>query len=76
MLYLAYQTQSDLMEPVRGLARTALATYRSWVGGGGDSSLWRNLAAAWELVARAKLTHVRPSYGISTASPSAIARYR
>lgn len=63
MLYLAYQTPSDLMEPVRGLARTALATYRSWVGAG-ESPLWRNLAAAWELVARAKLTHVRPAYGI------------
>jgi poly(3-hydroxybutyrate) depolymerase len=63
MLYLAYQTQSDLMEPVRGLARTALATYRSWLGAT-DAPLWRNLAAAWELVARARLTHVRPSYGI------------
>jgi poly(3-hydroxybutyrate) depolymerase len=63
MLYQAYQTQSDLMEPVRGLARTALATYRTWIGGG-DSALWRNLAATWELVARAKLTHQRPSYGI------------
>ena len=65
MLYQAYQTQSDLMEPVRGLARTALATYRSLVGAG-DNSLWRNLAAAWELVARARLTHVRPSYGIDS----------
>jgi polyhydroxyalkanoate depolymerase len=72
MLYLAYQTHADLMEPIRGLARAALAAYRAWTGpdegadgaGTGHGSLARNLTAAWELIARSKLSHARPAYGI------------
>lgn len=63
MLYHAYQTQSDLIEPLRGLARSAVAAYRAW-SWAGESAVWRNLTAAWELIARARLTHERPSYGI------------
>ena len=73
MLYLAYQTQADLMEPIRGLARQALTAYRAWTGpddgaaaraDGAHASLARNLAAAWELIARTRLSHTRPAYGI------------
>jgi polyhydroxyalkanoate depolymerase len=64
MLYLAYQTQSDMMAPVRVWASLALAT-----GGGqqplGDGNVMRNLTAAYELIARAGLTHTRPPFGIS-----------
>ncbi|MEA2782440.1 MAG: poly(3-hydroxybutyrate) depolymerase [Rhodospirillaceae bacterium] len=63
MLYLAYETQSDLLQPVRGLARSALAVYRSWFGAS-QNGLGRNLAAGWELAARAGLTHERPPFGI------------
>ncbi len=74
MLYLAYQTQHDLMEPVRALARTALAGYRFWTGaaafgehlpGLGDHRLMRRRAAAWEMLARARLRHERPEFGIA-----------
>jgi poly(3-hydroxybutyrate) depolymerase len=64
MLYLAYQTQSDMMAPVRVWASLALAT-----GGGqqplGDGNVMRNLTSAYELIARAGLTHTRPPFGIS-----------
>ena len=64
MLYLAYQTQYDMTAPVRVWASLALAT-----GGGqqplGDGNVMRNLTAAYELIARAGLTHTRPPFGIS-----------
>ena len=62
MLYLAYQTQSDIIALVRAWASTAVAA--------GDPSLVRdnpairNLTAAYELIARAGLTHTRPAFGI------------
>ncbi|MGH6683464.1 MAG: polyhydroxyalkanoate depolymerase [Pseudolabrys sp.] len=64
MLYLAYQTHSDIMVPVRAWATVALAT-------GGqpmlpDLPLPRNLTAAYELMSRAGLTHTRPPFGITS----------
>jgi polyhydroxyalkanoate depolymerase len=62
MLYLAYQTHSDIMAPVRAWASMAAAT-----GGlplAGDHPAIRNLTAAYELIARAGLTHSRPAFGI------------
>jgi polyhydroxyalkanoate depolymerase len=62
MLYLAYQTHSDIMAPVRTWASMAAAA------GGlpltGDHPAIRNLTAAYELIARAGLTHSRPAFGI------------
>ena len=62
MLYLAYQTHSDIMAPVRAWASMAAAA------GGlpltGDYPAIRNLTAAYELIARAGLTHSRPAFGI------------
>jgi polyhydroxyalkanoate depolymerase len=64
MLYLAYQAQADMMEPVRSLARVALA---GMVNGSTTAPpALRNLAAAYELLSRATLTHHRPAYGIAT----------
>jgi poly(3-hydroxybutyrate) depolymerase len=63
MLYLAYQTQSDMMAPVRAWASMAMAA-----GDGpafAESSVLRNLTAAYELIARAGLTHSRPPFGIA-----------
>jgi poly(3-hydroxybutyrate) depolymerase len=63
MLYVAYQTQSDMMAPVRAWATMALAA-----GGQpllGDNNALRNLTAAYELISRAGLTHTRPPFGIS-----------
>lgn len=62
MLYLAYQTHSDIMAPVRAFAGMAAAA-----GGlplAGDCAAIRNLTAAYELIARAGLTHSRPAFGI------------
>lgn len=63
MLYLAYQSQNDLADPMRTVARSMLATLEPWVTASAPSSL-RSLAAAYEMISRASLTHTRPPYGI------------
>jgi poly(3-hydroxybutyrate) depolymerase len=64
MLYLAYQLQSDMMAPAR-----------TWAGIAAHSAplplltahpAIRNLSAAYELIARAGLSHTRPPFGIGT----------
>ncbi len=62
MLYLAYQTQDDIMSPVRRMARAGLETLGP-IANGHIKSL-RNVTAAYELIARTGLTHTRPDYGI------------
>jgi polyhydroxyalkanoate depolymerase len=62
MLYYAYQLQADAMNPVRALAQialTAVAGRRAMAGGA-----LANMAAAYEIVSRARLTHHRPDFGI------------
>jgi poly(3-hydroxybutyrate) depolymerase len=65
MLYQAYQAHNDIMVPVRAFAGMALAAsgWRSV-----DSGVLRNLTAAYELIARAGLTHHRPPFGINSVS--------
>lgn len=65
MLYYAYQLQADLMSPVRALAQVALSavTLRRAAAG---HDIAGNLAAAYEIVSRAHLTHHRPPFGIAT----------
>jgi polyhydroxyalkanoate depolymerase len=63
MLYQAYQAHSDIMVPVRMLAASA----RKAIGqplGIADNTTLRNLTAAYELIARAGLTHQRPAFDI------------
>lgn len=61
MLYQAYQTQSDLLSPLRLVAQSLASTFwvprteRTWL---------RQIAAACDLVSRLRLTHSRPPYGI------------
>jgi poly(3-hydroxybutyrate) depolymerase len=64
MLYLAYQTQSDMMAPFRAWAGLALAA-RGGQQPLGEGNAMRNLTAVYELIARAGLTHTRPPFGIS-----------
>jgi poly(3-hydroxybutyrate) depolymerase len=66
MLYFAYQTQSDMMAPVRAWATLSLAAGRPPLLG--DGSVVRNLTAAYELISRAGLTHMRPAFGITSVS--------
>jgi poly(3-hydroxybutyrate) depolymerase len=65
MLYFAYQTQSDVMAPVRAWASMVLAAGPQPLLG---DEVTRNLSAAYELIARAGLTHTRPPFGISHVS--------
>jgi poly(3-hydroxybutyrate) depolymerase len=60
MLYQAYQAHADIMGPVRMLAASA----NKAIGQPLTGTTLRNLTAAYELIARAGLTHVRPSFGI------------
>ena len=62
MLYQAYQAHSDIMVPVRAWAGAAIQAFGPINGFAGPGV--KNLTAAYELIARSGLTHVRPPYGI------------
>jgi len=64
MLYLAYQMQSDMMVPVRTWAGMAANSGAPPLLNGHPAI--RNLAAAYELIARARLSHTRPPFGVGT----------
>jgi polyhydroxyalkanoate depolymerase len=62
MIYEAYQAHDDLSSPIRAMAELAARSL-----GGRDKSdnvYLRRLAASYELLARCRLTHERPAYGI------------
>src|SRR5262245_42778106 len=63
MLYQAYQAHCDIMGPVRFLADMAVRAAGPLNGAAHHAAL-RNLTAAYELIARAGLTHARPAFGI------------
>ncbi len=64
MLYAAYQAHSDVMGPVRALAGIAARSIGNFGIGMPGHGAVRNLTAAYELIARAGLTHSRPPFGI------------
>jgi poly(3-hydroxybutyrate) depolymerase len=66
MLYQAYQAHSDIMVPVRAFAGAALKAVGAKLNGAARPSPLSNLTAAYELIARAGLTHARPPYGIDS----------
>jgi poly(3-hydroxybutyrate) depolymerase len=66
MLYQTYQAHADLMGPVRALAGMAAMSLGERLNGSARPSVLSNLTAAYELIARAGLTHSRPAYGIET----------
>jgi polyhydroxyalkanoate depolymerase len=66
MLYRSFQATTDLLAPARlaaGWAATALALSPPWVR---DVPSVSHMAAGWDLLVRAGLTHHRPSYGIDS----------
>jgi poly(3-hydroxybutyrate) depolymerase len=65
MLYQAYQAHSDIMVPVRTFAGMAMHAIGPMVGVT-DNAVLKNLTAAYDLIARAGLTHTRPSFEIPT----------
>src|ERR1700678_825905 len=64
MLYLAYQMQTDIMEPIRAWASKASGPSAPPLLAGHPAM--RNLTAVYELIARAGLTHTRPPFGIGS----------
>jgi poly(3-hydroxybutyrate) depolymerase len=65
MLYQAYQAHTDVMAPLRLMARTTNSLLQQpWPWGGGNVFL-RSMAAACELVARAGMSHSRPDFEIT-----------
>ncbi|HEY2185309.1 MAG TPA: polyhydroxyalkanoate depolymerase [Xanthobacteraceae bacterium] len=64
MLYLAYQAHTDVMGPVRAWADRALQAIGMRPAGIAGHVVLRNLTAAYELIARAGLSHDRPAFGI------------
>lgn len=68
MIYHAYQTQADLMEPVRALARMTASALNPAANGFPASRMTRHWAAACELLSRAALSHHRPDFGIRTVT--------
>jgi polyhydroxyalkanoate depolymerase len=68
MLYQAYQAHSDIMVPVRTWAGTALRAIGQPLAGALDNAVLRNLTAAYELIARAGLTHRRPAFDIHSVT--------
>lgn len=65
MLYATYQTHADIMVPVRSWALAGLDVLAPWANSEALRHL-RNLTAAYEIIARAGLTHVRPPYDITS----------
>src|SRR5882757_4844645 len=65
MLYAAYQAHSDIMGPVRALAGIAARSIGNFGIGMPGHGMVRNLTAAYELIARAGLTHSRQPFGIN-----------
>jgi poly(3-hydroxybutyrate) depolymerase len=68
MLYQAYQAHSDIMVPVRAWAGLAIANMGPALNGFSNSAVFRNLTAAYELIARAGLTHHRPPFNIPSVT--------
>ncbi|HMN51287.1 MAG TPA: polyhydroxyalkanoate depolymerase [Xanthobacteraceae bacterium] len=67
MISSAYQAQSDLTDPFRAFAEQALANVRGIVtglNGYAGHTPFGAIAAGFEMVSRAKLTHARPSFNI------------
>jgi poly(3-hydroxybutyrate) depolymerase len=65
MLYQFYQASSDFMLPMRAFAALAAGAGNGNGPPHPDHQAFRNLTAAYELISRASLTHVRPPFGIT-----------
>ncbi|HUC09663.1 MAG TPA: polyhydroxyalkanoate depolymerase [Stellaceae bacterium] len=64
MIYQNFQTYADTVLPLRSVANMAAAALANPVPGISASAAQRGFAALCELIARAGLSHRRPSFGI------------
>ena len=68
MIYLAYQTQSDIMEPLRAMASAWAAALAPLDTPAAQNFALRSFLAGCELLARAGLSHHRPPFGIGSVA--------
>jgi polyhydroxyalkanoate depolymerase len=68
MLYQAYQAHCDIMVPVRAFAGRAIGAIGPPFPGLPNHPMLRNVTAAYELIARAGLTHERSGFCIDKAT--------
>ncbi len=66
MIYQAYQAQTDLMGPMRAFAQLAVDMLDGPFSSMFDRSALQPLSAAYQMMARAKLTHARPAFDIAS----------
>jgi polyhydroxyalkanoate depolymerase len=70
MIYQAYQAHSDLMWPMRAVAKNALPALQRARDVPGENMALRKLAAACEVFLLAALTHARPPFRIDSVIAS------
>src|SRR5271165_4462316 len=66
MIYQLYQANTDLLDPVRLVAKSASQFMRNAWPGTKDSFNAKFIASALELLAESSTTHRRPSFGIDS----------
>ena len=72
LIYEAYQSHADLTAPLRAAAKAARRLLaKPWPGMSEGGSM-RRMAAAYELLSRAGLSHTRPAYGIDSVTVEAV----
>jgi polyhydroxyalkanoate depolymerase len=64
MLYQVYQAQSDMVGPVKAMARLSAATLGQPRNGLSDHDLMRKFVALCEVLGRTELSHERPPFAI------------
>ena len=64
MLYQIYQTQDDLLQPMRALARAGRQLLSNLPAEVREIEALRHLDAAWNLISDAGLTHARPAFDV------------
>ena len=69
MIYRAYQTYADVMDPIRSLAQvTSDIFFRPWPGTKIGELVLPRVSAACEVLARTRLTHRRPAFDIDSVT--------
>ncbi|NDA46899.1 MAG: polyhydroxyalkanoate depolymerase [Alphaproteobacteria bacterium] len=66
MIYQAYQAQTDLMGPMRAFAQIAVDMLDGPFSSVFDRSALQPISAAYQMMARAKLSHARPAFDITS----------
>src|SRR5271165_2477420 len=66
MIYQLYQAQTDVLAPIRALARAGSGILRQFDLGGLTPPALRHTAAWFDMISDSRLTHHRPPFGIDT----------